>query len=278
MDQMLARQEEEVATRTRGVLAADSPPLWQAFGDDTDSSDVGVQFKALRHEHWQSLKDYVSEPGSLVLLWVLLWPALALLMGALQRKAAVWVQQDRSLETAVTLLGRPVSTALVVTARFSTRCWSRRRRARGPPRWAWSWRWPSCACCLRLLPESLRPAPYLAVLLFLLHQAVRLAPDGSVLYRLALLAFGAGGDGRLSLVDPSGARAPGQPGAGLEPGRPVCHPRRPRPVHGGRSRERPGPGRFLPAGPHRNEAGRLRRDRGGDGERDPAVDGCGCSS
>ena len=192
VDQMLARQEEEVATRTRGVLAADSPPLWQAFGDDTDSSDVGVQVKALRHEHWQSLKDYVSEPGSLVLLWALLWPALALLMGALQRKAAVWVQQDRSLETAVTLLGRPVSTALVVTALLNAVL-----EPQAPSAWTAAVGLVLALAILRvlprLLPESLRPAPYLAVLLFLLHQAVRLAPDGSVLYRLALLAFGAGG-------------------------------------------------------------------------------------
>ena len=91
-------------------------------------------------------------------------------------------------------------------------------------------------------------------------------PTGSG--RIGSLPAGAAGpwdgrDGRLCVADPSGARVPRQPRAGLEPGRPVCRPRRARPVHGGRGRERPGPGRFLPAGPHRHDAGRLRRDRVG---------------
>jgi potassium efflux system protein len=192
VDQILARQEEEVAKRTRGVLAADSPPLWRAFGADADSGDVREQFEELRHEHWRSLKEYVSEPASLLLFWVLLWPALALLMGALQRKATVWAQQDRSLETAVTLLSRPVSTALVVTAVLNSVL-----EPQAPSSWLAAVGLVLALAILRVLPrllaDSMRPAPYLVVLLFLLQQAVRLAPDGSILYRLALLALGAGG-------------------------------------------------------------------------------------
>jgi small-conductance mechanosensitive channel len=44
-----------------------------------------------------------------------------------------------------------------------------------------------------LLPTSMRPAPYLVVLLFVLRRLVELAPEGFVIHRLALLALAAGG-------------------------------------------------------------------------------------
>jgi small-conductance mechanosensitive channel len=192
VDRTLAAQEEEIARRSRGVLAADSPPLWKAFGAEADSGDVRGQFQELQHEHRRSLNDYVSEQGSGLLVWLLIWCALALLMGALQGKAAVWVQQDRSLQTAVSLLGRPASTALIVTALLNMVL-----EPQAPSAWGGAVGLVLALALLRvlvpLLPDSLRPAPFLAMLLFLLRQAVRLTPDGSGLYRLALLALGAGG-------------------------------------------------------------------------------------
>jgi small-conductance mechanosensitive channel len=44
-----------------------------------------------------------------------------------------------------------------------------------------------------LLPKPMRPAPYLVVLLFVLRRLVKLAPEGFVSHRLALLALAAGG-------------------------------------------------------------------------------------
>jgi len=192
VDEMLAEQQEEIAKRTKGVFGTDSPPLWKAFGAAGEKDEARGQFMALRQEHWQSLKEYVAEQWRLLLVWVLMWPALTLLMVVMHRKAEVWVQQDKSLQTAVTLLSRPVSAALVVTTILNVIV-----QPQAPSAWIDAVGLVLALAVLRLLwdllPKSMRPAPYLVVLLFVLRRLVKLAPEGYVIYRLALLALAAGG-------------------------------------------------------------------------------------
>jgi small-conductance mechanosensitive channel len=192
VDEMLAKLQQEIATRTRGVLGIDSPPLWKTFSADDDRGDARKQFKSIRQEHWRTLKNYVAEQGGLLLVWVLMWPALILLMVVMHRKAEVWVQQDKSLQKAVTLLSRPVSASLVVTALLNAIL-----EPQAPSAWTDAVAVVLALAILRLLPEllpkSMRLAPYFVVLLFVLRRAVKLAPEGFVIYRLALLALAAGG-------------------------------------------------------------------------------------
>jgi len=192
VDEMLAEQQEEIAKRTKGVFGIDSPPLWKAFGAAGEKDDARGQFTGLRQERWQSLKEYVAEQWSLLLIWALMWPALTLLMVVMHRKAEVWVQQDKSLQTAATLLSRPVSAALVVTTILNVIL-----QPQAPSTWIDAVGLVLALAVLRLLwdllPKSMRPAPYLVVLLFVLRRLVKLAPEGYVIYRLALLALAAGG-------------------------------------------------------------------------------------
>ncbi len=192
VDAMVAQQQQEINQRTTGAFGVDSPPLWRAFGAGGDGGDARRQFADSRQEQWRSLKTYITEQGGLVLVWVLLWAALALLMVFMQRKAAVWAQQDTSLQAAVTLLSRPVSAAFVVTAIFNEAL-----QPQAPSGWTGLVSLLLVLAVLRvlppLLPKSMRLAPLHLVLLYVLHHAVKLAPQGFVIHRLALLALAAVG-------------------------------------------------------------------------------------
>jgi potassium efflux system protein len=192
VDEMLAEQHEEIAKRTKGLFGIDSPPLWKAFGAGGEKDNARGQFTALRQERWQSLKEYVAEQWRLLLVWMLMWPALILLMVVMHRKAEVWVQQDKSLQTAATLLSRPVSAALVVTTILNVIM-----QPQAPSTWIDAVGLVSGLAVLRLLwdllPKPMRPAPYFVVLLFVLRRLAELVPEGFVIHRLALLALAAGG-------------------------------------------------------------------------------------
>ena len=192
VDEMLAEQQKEISKRTKRVFDIDSPPLWKAFGAGGDAGDVRQQFESIQQERRRSLKNYVAEQGSFLLIWVLMWPALIVLMVVMHHKAEVWVQQDKSLQKAVTVLSRPVSAALVVTAFFAVVL-----QPNAPSVWNDVVGMVLALAILRMLPEllpkSMRLAPYFVVLLYVLQRAVKLAPEGFFIFRLALLALAAGG-------------------------------------------------------------------------------------
>ncbi len=192
VDEMLVKQQNEISKRTKGVMGIDSPPLWKAFTNGGDSGEAIARFKATQHERWQSLKNFVKEQDGLLFVWLLVWPALIMLMVVMRRKAEVWVQQDPSLQTSVTLLSRPASAALVLTALLNTIL-----EPQAPGVWIDAIGLVVVLAMVRLLldllPKALRPVPYLVVLLYVLWRIVKLAPDGLLINRLALLALAAGG-------------------------------------------------------------------------------------
>ncbi len=192
VDALLADQQSEISKRTKGLFGIDSPPLWKAFGGEGDSGDALSQFAAIQQEHWRSLESYVTEQGWSLLIWILMWPALALLMVAMKRKATVWVQQDTSLQRAVEVLSRPVSAALAVTAILNESL-----QPKAPSVWVVVVSLALVVALLRLLPvllpQSMSLASVLVALLYLMRRAVRLAPEGFVVHRLALLFLAAVG-------------------------------------------------------------------------------------
>jgi small-conductance mechanosensitive channel len=192
VDEMISKVQTEINKRAKGVYSIDSPPLWKAFGAGGDRSDAREQFTSTRKAHWLALKDYVTEQGGRFLFWILVWPALIALMVFMQRKAGVWAQQDKSLQTAVTVLGRPVSAALVVTVFLNALV-----EPQAPSVWTDAVSFVLVLAIFRLLPEllpkSMRLATIFVVLLFLLRRVVGMTPEGFVIYRLALLALALGG-------------------------------------------------------------------------------------
>ncbi|MDX2436849.1 MAG: mechanosensitive ion channel [Acidobacteriota bacterium] len=192
VDEMIAQMEVEINKRTKGVTSIDSPPLWKAFGVDDSRGDAREQFLSIRKENWRSLKNYIAEQTGLILVWVLMWPALIVLMVFMHRKAEVWAQQDKSLQKTVKVLSRPASAAMVVTATLNALL-----EPQAPNVWTASVSLLLVLATVRLLsellPKSMRLVTFFAILLFLLSRVVKLAPEGFVIYRLALLALGLGG-------------------------------------------------------------------------------------
>jgi potassium efflux system protein len=192
VDAMLVKLENEVNKRTKRVMGIDSPPLWKAFAAGGDFGDTVVRFKAAQHERWRSLKDYIEDQRSLFIFWLLMWPALIILMVVLHRKAELWAQQDQSLQSAVTLMSRPVSAALVLTALLNSIL-----EPQAPGVWTDAIGLVILIAIVRLLldllPKALRPVPYLVVLLYVLWRIVKLVPGGFLISRLSLLALAAGG-------------------------------------------------------------------------------------
>ena len=192
VDEMISRVQSEINKRSKEVYSIDSPPLWRAFGVDDNRGGVREQFTSTRKANWRALKDYVAEQGGRFLFWVLLWPVLIVLMIFMHRKAEVWAQQDKSLQTAVAVLGRPASAALVVTVFLNAMV-----ESQAPSVWTESVSLVLVVALIRLLPEllpkSMRLTTVFVVLIFLLRREVKLAPEGFVIYRLALLALALGG-------------------------------------------------------------------------------------
>ncbi len=192
VDEMLVELQQETNKRTKGVMGIDSPPLWKAFGADENDGDALEQFKTAQEEQWRSLKNFVADQGRLLSLWFVVWPALTALMVAMRRKAEVWAQQDTSLKKAVTLLSRPAAAALVLTALLFMIL-----EPKAPSAWTGLVNLLVILAVVRLLlnllPKPLRAAPSFVVLLFVLRQAVHLAPEGFAIYRVALLALAAAG-------------------------------------------------------------------------------------
>ena len=192
VDAVLDQQQTEITTRTKGAFGIDSPPLWRAFGSAEDGDSASRQFEATQREHWRSLKTYVTQQSEVLFVWLLAWPALALLLVVMHRKAKALAQQDPSLETAVKLLSRPVAAALVVTVILNELL-----NLRAPAAWIGTLSLMLVLAVLRLapvlVPKGQRLGLFLVALLYLLQQAAQLAPEGFAIHRLALLALAAVG-------------------------------------------------------------------------------------
>jgi len=195
LDELLVRQRTGIAERSVGIFEADSPPLWRAF-DAVGTEEMGVveQIGALAQRQLQDLRGYVAERGAILLAWVLLWTGLAVTLILMRRKARLWVQQDRSLETTVAILDRPMTAAavtiLAVASLFDQQA---------PTAW---FDLVNLLLLLTLvlllfgvLAKALRPLPYLLIALFVLMRLVQVSPVASITQRLAMLALSLAGIG-----------------------------------------------------------------------------------
>ena len=194
VNEMLVQLQEEIDQRTKGVLGIDSPPLWKAFGTGVDRRGALAQFKMARQEHWRSFETFAQEQAPFLLLWFLAWPVLTAFMVVMRRKAETWALQDPSLKTAVRLLSRPFSAALVLTTLLFVVV-----EPKAPSAWisviGLITVVASVRLLLNLLPAPMGLAPTFVALLFVLRQAVVLAPEGFLISRLALLALASAGVG-----------------------------------------------------------------------------------
>jgi uncharacterized membrane protein len=136
----------------------------------------------------ESIQTYVAERFDRIVGQVVFLGLLATALYFLRRRAALWAQQDRSLQATVELLARPLAAAFIVTMLLTDLF-----HPRAPTAWLDLMSLIILLSILRLLPgmlpKSMRSGAYFLTLIYFLEQLVDLAPDGNLVDRLALLAL-----------------------------------------------------------------------------------------
>lgn len=193
LDELLSSQRDEINKRSAGLLQLDSPPLWKVIGSTAvEDETVTDQVQVLLKRQTQDLNAYVAERGAPLLTWFLMWAALAVVLIFLRRRAQLWVKQDRSLESAVNMLVRPVAASMVMIIVLSNLI-----EVQAPAAWFAVSNLVLLLTMLFLLmgilPKALSLAPYALITLFVFLRLVELSPVGSLAHRLALFVLSLAG-------------------------------------------------------------------------------------
>ena len=187
-DEMLSALKDEIALRRRSIVGLDSPPLWKTFAAPGLDGGPSEQMVAMWTKNSESLQTYVADRLDRVVGQVLFLIFLAIVLLVLRRRAALWAQQDRSLQPTVDLLERPLAAAFIVTMLLTDLF-----HPRAPAAWLDFISLVMLLAILRLLPrmlpQSMRAGAYFLTLVYFLEQIVDLAPDGNLVNRLALFAL-----------------------------------------------------------------------------------------
>jgi small-conductance mechanosensitive channel len=187
VDEMLAAQKDEITRRRRSIVGLDSPPLWKTFAAPGLDGGPSEQVVAIWTKNSESIRTYVVERLDRLLRQGVFLVLLAFGLIFLRRRAALWAQQDRSLEPTVELLERPLAAAFIVTMLLGEVF-----HPRAPAAWL-----DLMGLCIllallrllpRMLPPSMRSGAYLLALMYFLKKIVDLAPDGNLVNRMALFA------------------------------------------------------------------------------------------
>jgi len=185
-DEMVATLREEIARRRSSVVGIDSPPIWKVFGTPGVDGAPSEQLAAVWSKNFASVRDYMVDQQVSVWRHVVLLVMTIVGLIFLRRKAALWAQQDKSLTTTVRVLDRPVAAALVITLVLGGLI-----HPGAPSAWNNLLALILLVALLRILPQmlprTLLPGAYLLAVLFLFDRVVKLAPDGNLVNRLALL-------------------------------------------------------------------------------------------
>lgn len=188
VDEMLAALKDEVALRRRSIVGLDSPPLWKTFAAPGLDGGPSEQMAAMWTKSSESIRVYVVERLDRIVQQGLFLVFLAGVLFFLRRRAALWAQQDRSLQPTVDLLERPLSAAFIVTALLTDIF-----HPRAPTAWLDLMGLAILLAILRLLPgmlpKSMRSGAYFLTLIYFLEQIVDLAPDGNLINRMALFTL-----------------------------------------------------------------------------------------
>ena len=187
-DEMLADLKDEIALRRRSIVGLDSPPLWETFAAPGLDGGPSEQMVAMWTKNSESLQTYVADRLDRIVGQVLFLILFVIVLLVLRRRAALWAQQDRSLQPTVELLERPLAAAFIVTMLLTDLF-----HPRAPAAWLDFISLVMLLAILRLLPrmlpQSMRAGAYFLTLVYFLEQIVDLAPDGNLVNRLALFAL-----------------------------------------------------------------------------------------
>jgi potassium efflux system protein len=187
-DETMAGLKDEIALRRRSIVGLDSPPLWKIFSAPGLDGGPSEQLTTMWTKNSESIQNYVADQRNRLLRQGLFMVVLTITLIALRRWAALWAQQDRSLQSTVELLDRPLAAAFIVTMLLGGVF-----HPRAPGAWMDLMGLCILLALLRLLPgmlpTSMRLGAYLLALIYFLEQIADLAPDGNLVHRIALFAM-----------------------------------------------------------------------------------------
>jgi small-conductance mechanosensitive channel len=188
VDEMLATQKEEIAQRRKGVIRIDSPPLWRAFVQPGVHGEPREQLAAMWTQSSETIEQYAAERNERLLRQAFFLVLFIVVLVVIRRHAALWAQQDRSIQRALEFLDRPVAAALVIVLLFGEIF-----HPNAPRAWSEFVSFLFLLAVLRLLPKilppSMRSAAYLLATVYFLDKLADLALDGNLVNRLAFLAL-----------------------------------------------------------------------------------------
>ncbi|MEE9577094.1 MAG: mechanosensitive ion channel domain-containing protein, partial [Gemmatimonadota bacterium] len=177
-------------TRFRGLLSPDAPPLWTMLRSQPEGPPPVVQVRRSFEEGIGQLRSYFSSSPARQAGWVQLGllVGLLLLMAWLRHLSGAWPAEDPDLQASARILGRPMSSALLIALIFTGQF-----HPTAPLVLFDLNRLVLLVPVLRLLPKAayskLRAPVYVTAALYVLHVLRELALPDSLLQRLTLLAW-----------------------------------------------------------------------------------------
>jgi small-conductance mechanosensitive channel len=186
-DEALADLRRQIAERRSALLGLDSPPLWRALALAWREGD-GLTAEVARafHSSRTALGEYLAENGARFLGHFVLIALLAGGLIVLRRRARLCVEKDRSLQSMMNLLDRPLAAALILSLPFVSVI-----HPIAPAAWSGAFGLVFVVAGLRLVPQLVHPSrrtwAYPLASLLLVWTLVMVTPGGGPLDRLALL-------------------------------------------------------------------------------------------
>jgi small-conductance mechanosensitive channel len=185
-DQYLADERQEIGRRRGSLVSIDSPPVWKMFEQPDDQRSLSERAEATWQLNYQTLRWYVEQQESRLLWSLVLLLALIAALFSLRGAAGTQLQSDDSPRVAAGFLDRPVAAGFLIAALVGYMI-----QPNAPRAWNAVIGLVFLVAAVRLIPRILaelaRSWGYVAAILFILQQAVKLATFGTPESRVILL-------------------------------------------------------------------------------------------
>jgi small-conductance mechanosensitive channel len=185
-DQNLADERQEFDRRRGNLVSIDSPPVWRIFDQLDDQGSFSERAGPTWRRNTRTVRFYVEQGKNRILWSLALLLVLIATLFSLRGVAGEQLQSDDSSRVATAFLDRPAAAGILIAVLVGYML-----QPNAPRAWKAVLGLVLVVAALRLiprvLPESTRWWGYVAAILFILQQAVYLAPFGTPEGRVVLL-------------------------------------------------------------------------------------------
>jgi small-conductance mechanosensitive channel len=185
-DQNLADERQEFDRRRGNLVSIDSPPVWRVLDQLDDQGSLSERAGATWRLNTRTVRWYVEQEENQILWSLALLLVLIATLFSLRGVAGDQLQSDDSARVATAFLDRPAAAGILIAVLVGYML-----HPNAPRAWKAVLGLVLVVAALRLipriLPEATRWWGYVAAILFVLQQAVFLAPFGTPEGRVVLL-------------------------------------------------------------------------------------------